>query len=274
VYEFDRTEPVTVVLQLGGGAADITAAEDARTVQVTVTPIEDTEAARTVAEQTQVQMEHDVLSVRVPKSGGWKWRRLPKVRVVVRVPAGGRLQAKAGSCDIRATGRYADTIINLGSGDGWVEHIAGDARLETASGDIGADRVDGALRIVSASGDIRVGDVTGDVAADCASGDITIRAAGGSLKAETASGDIEVGRITRGKAGLRSASGDVAVGVTAGTGVWLDLDTASGRTTSDLTMGEPADAGSPELPTVTLELRVRTASGNIHVRRVPVPATA
>jgi hypothetical protein len=61
-----------------------------------------------------------------------------------------------------------------------------------------------------------------------------------------------------------TASGDVSVGVAAGTGVWLDLNTASGSTTSDLAMGGGPSEGVRE---AALEVRIRTASGDIDVHR-------
>jgi len=61
------------------------------------------------------------------------------------------------------------------------------------------------------------------------------------------------------------------VGVAPGTGVWLDLDTASGKSTSDLTNhGDVPPADKP----ATLELRIRTASGDIHVHRAHTTAKA
>jgi hypothetical protein len=55
----------------------------------------------------------------------------------------------------------------------------------------------------------------------------------------------------------------VSIGVAAGTGVWLDLDSASGDTHSDLSMSE----GTANPGGATLTLQVRTASGDIDVHR-------
>jgi DUF4097 and DUF4098 domain-containing protein YvlB len=168
------------------------------------------------------------------------------------------------SADLRAKGDYGQVQTDLASGDAYVERVAGAAELKSASGDVQVDRVGGALRIGSSSGDIRVGDVTGDVSATSASGDLAFRSVGGSIQGKTASGDIQVGRLRQGKATFNSASGDVTLGVAAGTGVWLDLNTASGSTTSDLTMTDSTPQAEQQ---TTLELRVRTASGDIHVHR-------
>jgi DUF4097 and DUF4098 domain-containing protein YvlB len=125
----------------------------------------------------------------------------------------------------------------------------------------------------SASGDLDIGDVSGDVSLSTASGDIALLEAGASVGVDTASGDVEIGVVRRGRTDIRSASGDVGIGVAAGTAVWLDLNTLSGSTRSDLAMtGNGPDPAPPS--GATLELRVQTLSGDIHVRRAAVPVLA
>ncbi|RSM50972.1 hypothetical protein DMB66_42970 [Actinoplanes sp. ATCC 53533] len=262
MYVFDRSTPVTVSLRLQRGTAEVVA-ENRPDAQVEIVPEDGAEDRFTVA------LEGDTLVVHAPEST-WNWRRTPKARVQVRVPLDSALTVQSAAADIRATGRWSSGQANVASADVSVDEVTGDAYLKAASGDLTAGRVGGSLRISSSSGDLRVGDVTGDVKADTASGDITIRRAGGSLQAETASGDVEIGVLSRGKSRLSTASGDVSIGVAAGTGVWLDLNTASGSTTSDLAMG----GGAPQ--EATLELRVRTASGDIDVHRAmgDLPAAA
>ena len=278
MQEFDRTTPVTVALRAQHGEVDITATDRA-VVQVDVVPLDNSEEAADAARNTRVALEGDTLIVQTPDSSGWQWRRRQRLGITIRVPTGSSLAAKTASADVRATGRYAVAQVSLASGDAWLDEVTGDARLDAASGDLTVGRVGGALHISSASGDIVVGDVTGDVSSSSASGDITIRGAGGSVKASTASGDIEIGVVRRGQARLDAASGDIVVGVAAGTGVWLDVSTVSGSTVNDLFMGgAPTGAASGDLPAgqtgAALELRIRTASGDIHIRRVmgDVPA--
>jgi len=271
---FDRTTPVTVALRAQRGTIDITATDDT-VVGVEVVPLDGSEGADEAARNTRVALEGDTLYVQTPHTSAWQWRRTPKLGITVRVPAGSSIVAKAASADLRATGRYALVQVDLASGDAWVDRVTGDAQLKSASGDITVGRVGGGLRITSSSGNLDVGDVTGDVSAEAASGDITVRGVGGSIRAGTASGDVQVGVVRRGEAKLSSSSGDVEVGVAAGTGVWLDVSTASGTTRNDLAMGAdgapPAGEGA-----ATLQLHVRTASGDVRIRRVTgdVPATA
>jgi hypothetical protein len=274
MQNFDRTTPVTVALRAQRGKVDITATDETN-VQVDVVPLDGSEAAAEAARNTQVALEGDTLYIQTPQSAPWQWRRTPKLGIVVRVPTGSSIAAKIASADLRGTGRYAVAQIDVASGDVRLDEVTGDAQLKSASGDVTVARVGGGLRASSASGDLDIGDVIGDVSASTASGDIDIRGVGGSLKAGTASGDVKVGVVRRGKTELKSASGDVEVGVAAGTGVWLDVNTASGSTRNDLSMGAentPADGQQA----ATLHLQVRTASGDVHIRRVTgdVPATA
>jgi len=257
MYVFDRSTPVTVSLRLQRGTAEVVA-ENRPDAQVEIIAEDGADDDRFT-----VALEGDTLVVHAPEST-WNWRRTPKARVQVRVPLDSALAAHSAAADIRATGRWASGQATVASADVSVDEVTGDAYLKAASGDLTVGRIGGSLRISSSSGDLRVGDVTGDVKADTASGDITIRRVGGSLQTETASGDVEIGEVSRGKSRLSTASGDVSVGVAAGTGVWLDLNTASGSTTSDLAMGGAAPQGTQE---ATLELRVRTASGDIDVHR-------
>jgi DUF4097 and DUF4098 domain-containing protein YvlB len=268
--QFDRITPVTVSLRAQRGKVDIIAAPDSA-VQVDVVPLDGSDAAAEAAANTRVGLDGDTLTIVTPQSSGWQFWRSPRLGITVRVPADSSLSVKTASADLRAAGRYATAHVTMASGDAAVEEVTGDAHLGAASGDLTIGRVGGSLSAKSASGDMEIGDVNGDVKAGSASGDITIRSVGGSLSAGTASGDVQVGVVRQGKTHLHSASGDIEVGVAAGTGVWLDVSTASGSTSNDLSMGGGAGANG-----ASLELQIRTASGDIHIRRVTgdVPAAA
>lgn len=263
MYEFDRSTPVTIALRVQSGHVEITA-EERSTIQVEVTPLNGSDNSREAAERARVVLEDDTLLVQTSGSDYWQWRRSPKLAITIRVPAGSALAGKSASADVRAAGVYSVVQLDVASADVEVDEVTGDAQLDAASGDLSIARVGGGLRIKSSSGTLRIGDVNGDVMADTASGPIFMRSGNGSLKAKSASGDVEVGRLRQGRAQIGTASGDVRVGVAAGTGVWLDLDTASGKSTSDLT--NHGDVPPADKPT-NLELRVRTASGDIHIHR-------
>jgi DUF4097 and DUF4098 domain-containing protein YvlB len=263
--EFDCTAPFTLSITVPAGTVHI-AAEERSTASVEVTPFDNGEAARETAARTAVDMHGDTLVVRVPEGEGWLWRRHGRVRVTVRVPRGTTtLHVKTASADVEARGAYAAGQVSTASGTVFVEQVDGDFSASAASGDVRVDHVGGALSIRSASGDVATGVVGGDLSAQTASGDMRFGEARASIRASTASGDIYVGRVSNGVANVKSASGDVTLGVVAGTRAWLDLSTISGSTHNDLSMGggeEPA--GEP----TQLRLQVRTLSGDIAIRRV------
>ena len=270
MYEFDRSTPVAVAVRALSGVVEITA-EERLTVEVEVTPLDGSAAARDAADETRVTLDGDALLIQVPGADSWSWRRTPKLRITAKVPAGSTLTGKTAAADVRAAGVYGSARFDAASADLDFGEITGDATLECQSGDVTVARVGGDLTAKTASGRLRIGDVIGDVNLTTASGDVQLRSGGGSLWAAAASGDIEIGRLSRGRAQVRTASGDVRVGLAAGTGVWMDLHTASGKTISDLTPHGPAAAEAAETP---LELRIRTASGDIHVHRTTAAGDA
>ena len=78
----------------------------------------------------------------------------------------------------------------------------------------------------------------------------------------------QVGRVE-----LSSASGDLEVGIARGAGVWLDVTSVSGTTSSELAIGEAEPAGG-----APIQLVARTLSGDIRLTRAapttPEPAPA
>ncbi len=265
MYEFERTEPVTLSLRAIAGIVEIDAGRS-ETVQVEVMPLDDSPAARQTAENTRVILDGDTLIVAVPTPDRWRLRRAPALRITVKIPEGSTVSGDSAAAEVRATGLYRDVHLKIASAAAHVGDLLGDLHLKSASGDLSVGRVGGSAYLKSASGKIRTGDVAGDVTAGTASGDIRIGSGGGSLDAGSASGHITVGSLTTGRARVRTASGDVTVGVAPGTSVWLDLNTAGGHSITDLAShGESDPAGT------ALEIRVRTASGTIRIHRAADP---
>jgi DUF4097 and DUF4098 domain-containing protein YvlB len=270
MYEFDRSDPVTVVLRAHSGSVDVVA-EERGTVEVDVQPHDGSDAGLEAVRNTRVELADDTLLVQANGTDNLIWRRRPRLRITIRVPAGSALAGKSASADVRAAGLYSTVRLNVASAAVTVSEATGDVQLEAASGDLAVSRVGGVLRAKVSSGALNIGDVIGDVIAETASGPIRVGSCGGSLRAKTASGAIEIGMLRQGEAVIGTASGDVQVGVAAGSAVWMDLSSASGRSTSDLTArGETPPTDGP----VELQLRVRTASGDIRVHRAAGDAKA
>lgn len=264
--ELPCPDPVTVDVEVGGGAIHLVA-EPRATATVEVTPLEDSETARQAATTTRVELVDGTLLVHAPEGANWLLRRLPKLRVTVAVPTGSRARIRTASADTTCRGGWEQVRVASASGDASVAEVTGDLVVNTASGDVRAERVGGRLTVKTVSGDVWAARVDGPVDVKSATGDIEIDTLGADLRAGTVSGDVRVGAARRGRVQVHSASGDTRIGVVAGTGVWLDLTTLSGRTSSDL---EP---GAEPLPH-DLSVTVYTVSGDIAVHRVTQPAAA
>lgn len=267
--EFPTPRPVTATVKLPAGALEITAEERTTTV-VDVQPYDDRPASHEAAERTTVELHGDTLTVTAP-DGGWLARRPAALHITIRVPLDSRLRLKTASADAACRGRFSSVDASGASGDLYLEHVTGDAKVKIASGDVTAGQIDGELQVSGSAGDVTAQHVGGPVDTSVASGSIDIGSAAAGVRAKTASGRVRIRAARRGTVKVRTASGDVAVGVPSGTGVWLDLDTAAGRTTNDLDMSTGAGGGEAGHD---LSVEVRTASGDIAISRVPAEAAA
>jgi DUF4097 and DUF4098 domain-containing protein YvlB len=81
----------------------------------------------------------------------------------------------------------------------------------------------------------------------------------------TASGDVELRSVREGDVKLNSASGDIEVGIATGSRLWVEAQSLSGETSSDIDLESGAPIASDEGPLV--DLKARTLSGDISVRR-------
>lgn len=261
--EFPCPAPVPVSVRIAAGSVEIFA-EERGTATVDVTERGDgTESAA-----TQIRFDGDGLAVVAPEPTGWL-RRGYRDHVVIRVPTGCALSVRAVSADLRCAGRYRTATIGTASGQVYVGTVDGELDVTAMSGGIRADRVGGAAHVNSASGNVRLASAGGQVTAHTASGDIDLGDLAGSAHLITTSGGVTIGTARAGALRIRTMSGDVKAGVAAGTGVWLDLSSVSGRTRNDLPMSaEPPTGGAP------LTIAVQSISGDIHVYRSTVAGTA
>lgn len=266
-YEFPCAGPISAHIRVGGGALLVTG-EETTAASVRVSPYDNSDESREAAEQTRVEFSSGALHVQTPENPSWGFRRgYGRVRIEARIPVDSRLRVVVGSADVRTEGRIGDIEVQSGSGDTTVAQISGDLKVESGSGEVRTGDIAGALRVKTGSGDVSAGAVAGPVSVTVASGDVRLAEVGGSVRASSASGDIGIGVARAGEVTITSASGDVEVGVAVGTGVWLDLNTVSGSTSSDLSMTGAAPAGG-----AALTLRVKTVSGDISVHRVGAAA--
>jgi DUF4097 and DUF4098 domain-containing protein YvlB len=266
---FDTPGKLRLDLSVPAGEIDVRAEDGAETT-VDLEPLRSNDASREAVESARIELRergdaHElVVDVRGPRGLGI-FTRGAETRLVVHCPAGAELEAEGGSSDVQATGRYASVEIQTGSGDVAVAAVDGDARLRSGSGNLALERADGELTAQTGSGDVAIGRTGRTAAVRSASGDVVVRDATLELTVQTASGDVRVEAVSVGEVSVQSASGDVYVGVRKGRTVWMDAKSMSGETTSELAVGDTAEAQEEEGPLV--ELRLQTMSGDIHVAR-------
>jgi hypothetical protein len=278
---FDTPEPIVVTVELAVGDLRIVASDRIDTV-VEVRPSNssrkgDVDAAR----QTRVEYADGRLLIKAPK--GWR-HFTPRgghesIDVEIAVPAGSQLRGGAAVAEVRCTGRLGECHYKISAGnlhfaqtgpvqlktsvgDITVEQVGGDAELTTSSGAVRIDRIDGAAVVRNSNGDTWIGDVTGDLRVSAANGKIVVDRAQAAVVAKTANGDVRIDEVARGGVEVRTARGRIDVGVADGVAAWLDLNTSFGNVRNGL-----EDAAQPEAGEGTVEVRARTAFGDITINR-------
>jgi DUF4097 and DUF4098 domain-containing protein YvlB len=266
-HHFETHQPVELYVEVGKGNVHVNASD---TTESTVT-VEGRDA-----DQVLVEQSGDRISVIAPRQRGGFLGGDSSLRVDVLVPTHSRLAIKTGSADIQVEGLAGSSQLRSGSGEVRVDAVSGATTVETGSGDVQLDDAQSDLRIKSGSGDVKLGHVAGSVAVSTGSGDVEIDTSTGSTVVKTGSGDLHVGTAgddvsmstgsgdltvdtaRRGRLTAKGASGDVKVGIPAGTPVWTDITTVSGEIRSSL-----QGAGEPQPGDDHVELRAKTVSGDV-----------
>ncbi|MFF1682580.1 DUF4097 family beta strand repeat-containing protein [Streptomyces sp. NPDC058256] len=197
MQKFDTPAPVSAVLDIPAGRVQFIAADRADTT-VEVLPT-DASKGRDVkaAEQITVTYADGVLRIGAPAAKNQLFGASGSVEVTVQLPAGSRVEGKAGAAELRGVGRLGDVAF-----EGAYRRIKID---EAAS-----------LRLTATDGDVEVGRL------------------GGPGEISTARGDIRIAEAMRGTVVLRTQSGDISVAAAAGVSAALDAGTDYGRVSNAL----------------------------------------
>lgn len=267
VYTFGTPGAIRLYVELGKGRLDVTAA-DTDTTTVTVEGDD--------PEEVRVEHDGDLVSIVAPRDRGLFGLGSKGHIVTVTLPEESALRAQTGSAAVSASGTLGTAQVKTGSGDIELERVYGAGELSSGSGDLVLDHVRGPLGVKTGSGDVhvvealgpvRISTGSGDIQLDrstetvnvkTGSGDLRLGSASGEIAMSTGSGDLEIRSLTSGRLVGKGASGDIRVGIPAGTPVWTDLSTVSGQIRSNLKgSGQPAEGQDH------VELRARTVSGDI-----------
>lgn len=277
---FTTPEPISATIDLVVGDARITASDRDDTV-VEVRPSDQShEPDVRAAEQTRVEYAANRLLVKAARQRSLGlFGKVGSIDVTIHLPTGSSVQADAslaafrligtlGECRIKAsTGAIqldssGPLDLSTGAGAIVVDRVVGHADVRTGSGKVRIREIDGTAVIKNSNGDSWVGEVTGDLRVSAANGDISIDHAYANTTAATANGDVRVGEVVRGSTSLKTACGEIEVGIRSGTAARVDVHTSFGRVRNQMDA-----APSPEPSDDTIEVRARSSYGDILIRR-------
>jgi hypothetical protein len=238
---FATSRPISLDLRVNVGVVRITAGTRAETV-VELAPTDASKKAdRVAAQRTRVEFNEDELVIHAPRK---LYGDAGSIQLSIELPAGSRLAGRSAMGDLHCVGELGDcefktgygrieldrvghATLGSGYGDITVGRATGEAAIHAASGAVRVGRVDGCLTLRNSNGPSRVDEVTGAVRATSANGDIVIGLAHEGVTAHSANGNIRVGDASRGLLDLKTAAGDVEVGIGKGATAWLDVRTRS-----------------------------------------------
>lgn len=277
---FATPEPISVTIDVAVGDVRLIASERTDTV-VEVRPsneLDDSDVQ--TAQQTRVEYANGTLTVRGPKARAFDLSKKSRsVAVLIELPTGSAVHGDMSAGDVHSTGVLGDCRFKTSVGHCrldrtgrvrldtcghiTVDGVDGAAEVATSSGHVHLGEVRGAAVIRTANGKVDIGTVTGDLGVRAANGDIFVGRAGAGVEAKTSNGTIRIGEVARDSVTLHTATGDLEIGVAAGTAAWLDLKTGHGRVHNAL---DEIDQ-RPDTSEETVEVRAHTSFGDITVRR-------
>ena len=206
------------------------------------------ERVRTIQADPPIELTGDVLRVGHLRSS---LRRQVGVSYEVVVPANTRVRARTGS------------------GDVWIEGVAGPVTARTGSGSTRVSDVGGSATVEAGSGSVEILAVRGDVDVRTGSGAIRIERFEAALRARTGSGPIQAAGAPGGEWHLTTGSGGIEVDLSDKAAFELDAHTRSGAVRSDhpvavleMRRGRLQGRVRSGGPLITL----RTGSGGIDIR--------
>jgi putative adhesin len=279
-WNFDTPGAVRLDLELPFGRIEVDTDESATTTRVDLEGSGDVQdLIDTAVVDSRARGTGNEVRVEVRRRSGFSisFGHGPDLRLRVTCPAGAELVARTKSADVRGRGRLGSAEVKTASGDINLDTVAGDIRVKTASGDFALSEAHATAHVQTASGDVALHQVRGDATVQAVSGDVWIKDARQSVHVNTVSGDQRLDAVMEGTVEAHAVSGDVLVGVRRGSRVYVDANTISGSTNSELELSDaPAtddtgDAGSEDGPMV--EIRAKTVSGDITIARAAAPTT-
>lgn len=252
-YEFATVEPPKLRVGIAAGRVEVETAETVETVIEVEATSGNLDALRVEQRGREIVVEHRT------RFGLVRDEYDARIRTV----RGADAELDVGSATASIAGVLGSVEVTAASGDVEIEQVERDARVRSASGDVRLGSVGGRAAVTTASGDVALGQVGGAVTVRTASGDVRVGEAAAGASIYTASGDQEIGSAARGVVDLKSASGDIRIGIRRGARVHVDARSMSGETSSELEL----DPVAPSIEGPLVELKAATMSGDIRIVR-------
>lgn len=263
-WEFPCSEPVDIDVDKWASGSVAIACEPTQMITVEVDPAR-RRFDETLLEEVRVSFDGQQLKVSGPRVFGYRWR--DQLDLTIKAPAGSRCAVQTASAEVSCVGVLGSLRAHTASGDVSAAEVTGELEVKTASGDVMIKDTRSAAKVSTASGDVQINRIGGEAQINTASGDVTLGQCASSVTANTASGDVDLRAVSAGRISCHAASGDLTVGVTPGIGVYLDLSSTSGDISNGLDESDGDDSGT------AVEIKCRTLSGDVRIRRAPAPAT-
>ena len=247
-HHFNTPDPVQLSAENGSGRVHVTATETSET-HVVVTGRH--------ADEVEVTQQGRAIRIAPPR------RRTgffgdDSLDIDISLPIGSDLNIRTGSADVSTQGPVGSMQVKTGSGDVDIEESCEDVQVKSGSGDVRIGEAQASAAVSTGSGDVEIGRNRGPVVVKTGSGDVRFREATTEVSVMTGSGDLTIDTARNGRFHAKGASGSIHVGIPAGTPVWTDISTLSGRIHSDV-----EGAGEPVEGAAHVELRASTVSGDV-----------
>jgi len=272
---FDTPEPIAATVVVAGARVRVTATDRTDTV-VQVEPLDPASQLDVkVAARTKVDFAGGQLSVKTTVSGD----KSGSVGITIGLPAGSGLVAYLAHSSVDADGALGECELHMASGRVRLDRIRA-LQANIGAGEVGIGRIAERATVDGAAFAMRIGEVRDTVKFSgsggstwighaCAGLDLTsghggfdIDRADGSVTARTGDGAIRIGRLARGPAELLNRSGNIEVGVSAGTAAAVDASSKRGSVRNSVPAADgPGPSGS------TVSVRARTRYGDVIIQR-------
>jgi hypothetical protein len=269
---FGTPGPIAATVVVAGARVRVTASDRADTV-VLVEPIDKTSQSHVkVASKTKVDFAGGQLSVKTTVSGD----KDGSVAITIDLPAGSSLIAYLAHSSVQADGSFGECELhvasgrveldrisalqaNIAAGEVTIGHIAERANIEGAAFALRVGEVMDAVKLSSSAGQTWIGHAAADLDLSSGHGGFDVDRADGSVTARTGDGAIRIGRLTRGQAELLNRSGNIEIGINAGTAVSVDATSTRGSVRNSV-------PENPGLPDNEVTVRARTRYGDIVIQ--------